>query len=291
MYIGHKILHNGDGIISSHASGGELGGSPSLNQNDSERIKQKDILYAWRDFECSFFAGALLCPKTSLKRYLSANAYDIFSYKKLEVTPSVLMRRMTVVSPYKFWHYFDIYSPGYLRALYRADGIRMPWSNMNVENNPFKQWEAFKLLSQKGKLKPFPLISILKDGNSTYLNSSISMKVRDVSGTPHLLCLGLNLESAIKKQIASYDDFISSLEAKIKKSKRKYLINGIHAKEISKLSRILNIKWIEEALENGIDITHIRNNDDSRRKGAKSNSKNQIAWIDDIKKEVVKSTK
>ena len=60
LYIGHKILHNGDGLISSHASGGELGGSTSLNQNKSNSVNQKDILYAWRDFECSFFAGALL---------------------------------------------------------------------------------------------------------------------------------------------------------------------------------------------------------------------------------------
>ena len=27
-YLAHKILHNGDGVVSSHASGGEIGGSP-----------------------------------------------------------------------------------------------------------------------------------------------------------------------------------------------------------------------------------------------------------------------
>ena len=291
LYIGHKVLHNGDGLISSHASGGELGGSPSLNQNISEIVKQKDILYAWRDFECSFFAGSLLCPKTSLKRYLSANAYDIFSYKKLGVTPSVLMRRMAVVSPYKFWHYFDVYSPGYLRTLYRADGIRMPWSNMKVENNPFKQWRVFKMLNQKEELKPLPLISILKDGNDTYLNSSISMKVKDISGTSHVLCLGVNLESAIRRQINNYDDFINDLDTKMKKTRKKRLIVGSHATEIRKLSRILNIKWIAEALDNEIDITYIRNDNNSREKAYGGKSKNKISWINDIKKEVIKSTK
>ena len=291
LYIGHKILHDGDGQISSHASGGEVGGSPSLNQNKSERIKQKDILYAWRDFECSFFAGALLCPKTPLKRYLSANAYDIFSYKKLNVTPSVLMRRMTVVSPYKYWHYFDVYSPGYLRALYRGDGIRMPWGNMRVVNNPCNQWGVFKMLSQKGIAKPFPQISILKDKNDTYLNSSISIKVKDISNTSHVLCLGLNLEHALKKQINNYDDFIIDLESSIQKSGGKGMIPKAHAKEINKISRILNIHWIEQALDNEVDITCTRSQNCPREKKCDGRQKSKVSWITEVKKEIIKSTK
>ena len=119
------------------------------------------------------------------------------------------MRRMTVVSPYKYWHYFDAYAPGYLRALYRADGIKMPWSNVRINSNPFKHWNVYKMLGQRGMLKPLPLITILKDKNKTYLNSSISMRVKDASGTSHVLCLGLNLENALKKQMSNYDDFIS----------------------------------------------------------------------------------
>ena len=84
----------------------------------------------------------------------------IFSYNKLGVTPSVLMRRMTVVSPYRYWQYFDVYSPGYLRALYRGNGIKMPWGNMRIITNPCNQWGVFKMLKKPGKLKPFPQISI-----------------------------------------------------------------------------------------------------------------------------------
>ena len=65
--------------------------------------------------------------------------YDITEYNKLGLTPAVLMRRLTAISPYKHWHYFDAYSPGYLRALYRADGIKMPWSNIKVKNNAIKR--------------------------------------------------------------------------------------------------------------------------------------------------------
>ena len=43
LYIAHKVLHNGDGQISNHASGGELGGSPRPFEYKSEEIKQKDM--------------------------------------------------------------------------------------------------------------------------------------------------------------------------------------------------------------------------------------------------------
>ena len=36
--------------------------------------------------------------------------------EKIELTPAVIMRRMTKVSPYPYWHFFDAYPPGYLRA-------------------------------------------------------------------------------------------------------------------------------------------------------------------------------
>ena len=41
-FLAHKVLHGGDGIVSSHASGGELGGSPkpfeNLSKSDLEKL-------------------------------------------------------------------------------------------------------------------------------------------------------------------------------------------------------------------------------------------------------------
>ena len=50
-YLGHKVLHNGDGLVSSHATGGELGGSPQPDSQSDDKVSQSDILYAWRNFE------------------------------------------------------------------------------------------------------------------------------------------------------------------------------------------------------------------------------------------------
>lgn len=287
LYLGHKILHDGDGLISTHASGGEIGGSPSLNQNNSEHIKQKDILYAWRDFECSFFAGALLCPKTSLKRYLSSNAYDISCYKDLGVTPSILMRRITVVSPYKYWHYFDVYSPGYLRALYRGNKIDIPWKNKAIESDAYNKWSVVKKL-KKNLDKPLSKLTITKDKNNTYIKSSISIQVQDMSGQAHILSLGIDLKPAIKKQISNYDDFIYDLSSNIEKRGKKNFIKEIHANEIKKISRKLNIKWISDSADNEVDV--MDRNHIGKEKLVKIGA-NRISWIDDIKKQIIKSKK
>src|ERR1700722_12258511 len=94
-HIGHKVLHGGDGMKSPHATGGEMGGSPESGSEAG--LRAQDVLHAWRDFECSFFAGALLCPKIAFRRFLARNQYRIEPATLLELTPAVVMRRMTKV--------------------------------------------------------------------------------------------------------------------------------------------------------------------------------------------------
>ena len=74
-HLGHKILHDGDGLKAAHATGGEMGGSPEGSA--SAGMSPQDVLHAWRDFECSFFAGALLCPKVPFRRFLTRESYRV----------------------------------------------------------------------------------------------------------------------------------------------------------------------------------------------------------------------
>ncbi len=78
--IGHKILHNGDGAISPHSAihsgDGESAGSAA-------GMGAQDVLHAWRDFECSFFAGALLCPRVPFRRFLIREAHSVAGCRKL----------------------------------------------------------------------------------------------------------------------------------------------------------------------------------------------------------------
>ena len=105
-HIAHKVLHGGDGLKSAHATGGEMGGSPE-GGSSAAGMDAQDVLHAWRDFECSFFAGSLLAPRVPFRRFLTSERYRVEAGVKLELTPAVIMRRMTKVSPYPYWHFFD----------------------------------------------------------------------------------------------------------------------------------------------------------------------------------------
>jgi len=59
------------------------------------------------------------------------------------------MRRMTAVSPYPHWHYFDAYPPGRLNAVYRGNGIPLPWGNMRMVQDPCQHWAVFRKLESE----------------------------------------------------------------------------------------------------------------------------------------------
>ena len=58
-HIAHKVLHDGDGARAPQISGRTRQRSPA-RYAESPNIDAKDVLFAWRDFECSYFAAALL---------------------------------------------------------------------------------------------------------------------------------------------------------------------------------------------------------------------------------------
>ena len=198
VYIGHNVLHSKDGLKSVLSVGHTQGWEEQDTQPTSE-LNSQDILQAWRDFESSFFAGALLCPKVPFRQLLDRNGYEIDVHKKAGVSPSVAMRRMTVVSPYPHWHYFDAYGEGKLKAVYRGNGIPLPWGNMRKVNDPCQHWAVFRRLSepQDGSSAQ---ISILNVGDEPRIYCCESVNMIDPAGNNRVLCAGIDLNPAIAAQ-------------------------------------------------------------------------------------------
>jgi len=161
-HIAHMILHDGDGARAPQISGGRVAGR--RDEAESVNVDAKNILLAWRDFECSYFAAALLAPKTPFRQFLAKHAYSIDAGDKVELTRALVMRRMPSVSPYPFWHYFDAYPPGNLRAVYRGNGIPLPWGNMTLISDPCQHWAVFRMLNTRST-KPSSQISVLRVGD------------------------------------------------------------------------------------------------------------------------------
>lgn len=249
LHIGHCTLHNKDGLKSVLLAGknqGSTGGPPGAQ---SFEPNAQDILSAWRDFECSFFAGALLCPRIPFRQLLERNSYEVSVHQQLEVSPSVVMRRMTAVSSYPHWHYFDAYPPGTLKAVYRGNGIPLPWGNMRLVDDPCQNWAVFRMINH-AESGTSAQISVLDTNKGPRIYCCESVNVEDMASNPHVLCAGIDLNPALDAQGFAGRDIAASLKEICVKGGGNAEIPAVIRKDLLSAARILNIGWIQRGISN-----------------------------------------
>jgi transcriptional regulator with XRE-family HTH domain len=256
FFIGHKILHNGDGAISPHSAVHSGDGDTTTSAGG---MGAQDVLYAWRDFECSFFAGALLCPRIPFRRFLIREAHSVSAGRKLGVTSALVMRRMTAVSPYRHWHFFDAYPPGYLRAVYRGNGIPLPWGNMSLVSDPCPRWAVFRLLndtpaSAPQMQKPKSQISVMQDGKRARLYCCHSLLTRDALDELHVLSVGVDLLPALEAQGFDGEAVVGAVAESCKSGGGDGKIPAEAAANIRAASQVLNISWVADALDSTASV-------------------------------------
>src|SRR5215831_15121869 len=242
-----EVLHGGDGLKSAHATGGEMGGSPE-GAEFTAGMNAQDVLHAWRDFECSFFAGALLAPKVPFRRFLARESYRVEAGEKIQLTPAVVMRRMTKVSPYPYWHFFDAYPPGTLRAVYRGNGIPLPWGNMAQVTDPCPNWAVFRMLNATRGPDRGSQISVLRDGDQSILYCCHSRRTNDMAGNPHMLSVGIDLVPALHSHRADAAEIVERITGECMGHHGEAPIPRPAVEAIRGAAKVLNIAWIEDAL-------------------------------------------
>jgi hypothetical protein len=284
-HLAHKILHGGDGLKSAHATGGEMGGSPA-GGGLAAGLSPQDVLHAWRDFECSFFAGALLCPKTPFRRFLTRESHSVEAGEKIELTPAVMMRRMTKVSPYPYWHFFDAYPPGYLRAVYRGNGIPLPWGNMAQVTDPCPHWAVFRMLQHTSGPDRGSQISVLRDGDQFLLYVCHSRRTEDMAGNPHVLSVGVDLVPALRMHTAKADALVDAIAKACLDNHGEARIPDEAADAITAVSRVLDIGWIPEALQRPARIICPRSTNCPRQEPCDGDRHSRAREITDVRQEV-----
>jgi len=166
---------------------------------------------------------------------------------KLELTPAVIMRRMTKVSPYPYWHFFDAYPPGYLRAVYRGNGIPLPWGNLAQVSDPCPNWAVFRMIEgHRGEFGS--QISVLRDGERSLLYCCNSLRVRDMAGNPHVLSVGVDLAPALDSNGANTAELVDSIFKECLHRRGEGKIPKAAAQVLGAVANVLNIAWIEDAL-------------------------------------------
>ena len=253
LYIGHKVLHDGDGVKSVSRTGpgsssGRAVRDPGLDVESSSAIDSQDIVYAWRDFECSFFAGALLCPKVAFRRLLEQRAHDVTVGTMLDLTTSVVMRRMTVVSAYTHWHYFDAYPPGRLVAVYRGNGIPLPWGNMRMVQDPCQHWAVFRMINADSE-ESSAQVSVMDVGSEPRIFCCESVQVTDLAGIQHVLCAGIDLNPALEAHGSDAESIAHSLKEACTGAGGTADIPSTIVSELQKTARLLNIEWLNRGIE------------------------------------------
>ena len=261
VHIGHAVLHNTDGVKSIMSVGGQpLHSDGQVTHTSTSTVDPQDILHAWRDFESSFFAGALLCPKVPFRQLLDRQGYEISSHKLAEVSASVAMRRMTAVSPYSHWHYFDAYSPGKLKAVYRGNGIPLPWGNMRSVVDPCQHWAVFRMINTPINGQSSAQLSIMNVNGEPRIYCCESINVNDLAGNSHVLCAGIDLNPAIDAQGKDALSIAHEL-------KQACVTNGGSAKaskaikkDLMSVAKILNINWVERGIDTEAKLICSRGN-------------------------------
>jgi transcriptional regulator with XRE-family HTH domain len=286
-HLGHKVLHDGDGLKSPHATGGEMGGSPEGGVPVSGGMSAQDVLHAWRDFECSFFAGALLAPKVPFRRFLARESYRVEAGAKIELTPALVMRRMTKVSPYPYWHFFDAYPPGYLRAVYRGNGIPLPWGNMARATDPCPHWAVFRMLDEHRGADRGSQISVLRDGEQWLLYCCHSRRTNDMAGNPHVLSVGIDLAPALRSHGADAEDIVGGIAEACMHHHGAARIAEAAAEAIRGVAKVLNIAWVEDALAHPARIICPRSTHCPRSEPCDGAHASRAREIADVREEII----
>ncbi|MDX3772510.1 DUF3612 domain-containing protein [Chromatiaceae bacterium AAb-1] len=262
VHIGHAVLHNKDGVKSTMS----VGGSHDEDITTADMVAPQDILHAWRDFESSFFAGALLCPRVPFRQLLDRQGYEIASHQLADVSASVAMRRMTAVSSYPYWHYFDAYTPGKLKAVYRGNGIPLPWGNMRQVHDPCQHWAVFRMFGKEDERHSAQL-SVLDVNGGPRLYCCESTRVTDLAGNPHVLCAGIDLNPAIAAQGADAAEVAAELKQLCIASGGAAMVSPALNGLLTSVSNILNINWVSRSLNKPAQLICARGNSCPRSPG------------------------
>ena len=227
--------------------------SEALRIDEEHALDAHDIVHAWRDFECSFFAGALLCPKVPFRRLIERNAHEVTIGNLIDVSSSVTMRRMTAVSSYPHWHYFDAFPPGRLNAVYRGNGIPLPWGNMRLVQDPCPNWAVFRMLDSS-ETGTSAQISLLDDGQSMRIYCCESLRTKNITGVGQVLCAGIDINPALEAQGIDSADVANTLKEACRENAGMAEIPSSIKNDLAAVGKILNIDWMLRGIEKEVRL-------------------------------------
>ena len=214
-------------------------------------MNAQDVLHAWRDFECSFFAGALLCPKLPFRRFLNARSYRVERRRKLGLTPAVVMRRMTEgVAVSATGISSTPIRPGTCARSIAATASRCRGATWRRRHDPVSALGGVSHARRASRRRNRrSQISVMQDGDRSLLYVCHSRRTNDMAGNPHVLSVGIDLVPALESQGIDAAGTVSAITLACRRKGGQATIPPAAAKAIGAVGGVLNIAWIADALE------------------------------------------
>ena len=215
--------------------------------------------------------------------------YRIEARRKLELTPAVVMRRMTKVSPYPYWHFFDAYPPGLLRAVYRGNGIPLPWGNMAQASDPCPQLGGVPH-DRRRRQRRYELADLGAARDDRWLLYCChSLRTRDMAGNPHVLSVGIDLVPALESNGVDAPNVVDSIGEECRRRGGSAKIPRAEAEAIRTVANVLNIAWVEDSLSNKARIICPRSTRCPRLGNCEGAHATRARDITDVRQEILGS--
>ncbi len=284
------MLHEGDGLKSAHATGGEMGGSRRADRKFAAGMNAQDVLHAWRDSSAVFFAGALLCPKVPFRRFLTRESYRVEAGKNRahgggDAAHDQRSRRIPIGISSTPIH------PDICARCIAATASRCPWGNIAQVTDPCPKWAVFRMLNENRGPDRGSQISVLRDGDQSLLYCCHSRRANDMAGNPHVLSVGIDLVPALHSHGVDAENIVASITDECLHHHGETRIPKAAAEAIKGAARVLNIAWIEDALPNPARIICPRSTHCPRTEHCDGARASRAREITDVREEIVSKVK
>jgi hypothetical protein len=132
-------------------------------------------------------------------------------------------------------------------------------------------------------------ISVLRDGDRSLLYCCHSRRVKDMAGNPHVLSVGVDLAPALDANGVSSHDAVASIFGECLHRRGEGRIPKAATDALVAVANVLNIAWIEDALEHPARIICPRSTRcprPERCEGARARP-SRAREIDDVRDEIL----
>src|SRR5262249_5883869 len=172
------------------------------------------------------------------------------------------------------------------RAVYRGNGIPLPWGNLAQVSDPCPNWAVFRMIDGERGLSGSQ-ISVLRDEEHSLLYCCHSIRVHDMAGNPHVLSVGVDLAPALATHSVASEAVVDSIFRECLHRRGEARIPKAAVQLLAPVAKVLHIAWIEHALSQPARIICPRSNSCPRPERCEGARPSRAREIADVREEIL----